>query len=109
MSRSHRTSGPIRRVGVAFIGIAICGLLRSPPAVRADEAADEIRLGAQIAKEIVSHYRVVSDRAMVVRLSRAGDALVPVVDRQELTEHLRVIDTLWVDAPVVSGVWVCGT
>src|SRR5437879_12000481 len=82
MSRSHRTSGPIRRVGVAFIGIAICGLLRSPPAVSADETADEIRLGAQIAKEIESHYRVVTDPAMVDRLARVGDALVRSEERR---------------------------
>src|SRR5205807_384368 len=103
MSRSHRTSGPIRRVGAAFIGIAICGLLRSPPAVSADETADEIRLGAQIAKEIESHYRVVTDPAMVDRLARVGDALVPVVDRQDLTYHFRVIDIPGVNALGVPG------
>src|SRR5205807_5563363 len=105
MSRSHRTSGPIRRVGVAFIGIAICGLLRSPPAA-ADETADEVRLGAQIAKEIESHYRVVTDPAMVDRLARVADALVPVVDRQDLTYHFRVIDIPGVNAPGVPGGWV---
>ena len=106
MSRSHRTSGPIRRVGAAFIGIAICGLLRSPPAVSADETADEIRLGAQIAKEIESHYRVVTDPAMVDRLARVGDALVPVVDRKDLTYHFRVIDIPGVNALGVPGGWV---
>ena len=106
MSRSHSTSGPIRRVGVAFVGIAICGLLRSPPAVSADETADEIRLGAQIAKEIESHYRVVTDPAMVDRLARVGDALVPVVDRKDLTYHFRVIDIPGVNALGVPGGWV---
>ena len=102
MSRSHRTSGPIRRVAVACLGVAICGLLRSSPAA-ADETADEIRLGAQIAKEIESHYRVVTDPAMVDRLARVADALVPVVDRQDLTYHFRVIDIPGVNALGVPG------
>lgn len=96
----------MRRVAVAVIGVAICGLLRHPPTVSANETADEIRLGAQIAKEIETHYRVVTDPAMVDRLARVADALVPVVDRQDLTYHFRVIDIPGVNALGVPGGYV---
>jgi len=105
MRRLHSTSGTMRKVAAAIIGIAMCGLLRSSPAA-ADETADEIRLGAQIAKEIESRYRVVTDPAMVDRLARVSEALVPVVDRQDLTYHFRVIDIPGVNALGVPGGWV---
>jgi len=90
---------------IALITLALCAL-SWPPSVAADQTSDEVKLGAEIAKEIESHYRVVTDPAIVARLNRVAAALVPVVDRQDITYHFRIIDVPGVNAMGVPGGWV---
>src|SRR6516225_9718707 len=92
------TSGLRRLASLAAIAFMILAFsaLSWPPVVAADETSDEVKLGAEISKEIESHYRVVTDPAMVARVNRVSVALVPVVDRQDITYRFRIIDVLGV-------------
>jgi Zn-dependent protease with chaperone function len=94
-----------RLVLTALACLGLCGLLW-PPGAAADQTSDEVKLGAQIAREIESHYRVVTDPAMVERLNRVSAALVSVVDRQDISYHFRIIDVPGVNALSVPGGWV---
>ena len=97
-------TGP-RRAVVLLLGLAVCVAL--PPTVAgADQTADEVALGAQAAKEIESRYRVVTDPAMVERLTRVGGVVARVVDRQELTYRFKILDIPGVNALGVPGGWV---
>jgi Zn-dependent protease with chaperone function len=94
-----------RRAVALLLGLAVCVWL--PPTVSwADQTADETALGAQAAKDIEAHYRVVNDPAMVERLKRVGDVLVRVVERQDLTYKFKVLDIPGVNALGVPGGWV---
>jgi predicted Zn-dependent protease len=104
MTNSARPGHP-RSACLALIALALCAL-SWPPAVAADQTSDEVKLGAEIAKEIESHYRVVTDPAMVARVNRVSVALVPVVDRQDITYRFRIIDVLGVNALSIPGGWV---
>jgi hypothetical protein len=88
-----------------LVALALCAL-SWPPAVAADQTSDEVKLGAEIAKEIESHYRLVTDPAMVVRVNRVSVALVPVADRQDITYRFRIIDVPGVNALSIPGGWV---
>ncbi len=94
-----------RRAAALLLGLVLCASFTLPVA-RADQTADEINLGAQAAKEIESHYRVVSDPAMVERLTRVADVLTRVVDRQDLTYKVKILDIPGVNALGVPGGWV---
>jgi beta-barrel assembly-enhancing protease len=96
---------PLTLALIAFITLTLF-MLPWPPSAAADQTSDEVKLGAQIAKEIESHYRVVTDPAMVDRLNRVSAALVPVVDRQDITYHFRIIDIPGVNALTVPGGYV---
>src|SRR5438105_11529948 len=97
-------TGPRRAVAL-LLGLAVC--VGFPPTVAgADQTADEIALGAQRAKEIESQYRVVTDPAMVERLTRVGGVVARVVDRQELTYKFKILDIPGVNALGVPGGWV---
>src|SRR5215467_9921577 len=63
-----------------------------------DQTADEVKLGAQAAKDIESHYRVVSDPAMNERLNTVVNTLVPILDRHDLTYHVKILDVPGVNA-----------
>ena len=100
----RRMTGPRRAIAL-LLGLAVCVWL--PPTVSwADQTADETALGAQAAKDIEAHYRVVSDPAMVGRLTRVGDVLVRVVERQDLTYKFKILDIPGVNALGVPGGWV---
>src|SRR5947209_8406136 len=101
---SRWMTGPRRAVAL-LLGLAVC--VGFPPTVAgADRTADEIALGAQAAKEIESQYRVVTDPAMVERLTRVGGVVARVVDRQELTYRFKILDIPGVNALGVPGGWV---
>src|SRR6516162_6881182 len=104
MRNSARPGHP-RSACLALIALAFCAL-SWPPAVAADQTSDEVKLGAEIAKQIESHYRVVTDPAMVARVNRVAAVLVPVVDRQDIAYHFRIIDVAGVNAMGVPGGYV---
>ncbi len=105
MTRHPRVPRLAHQGVAAILGLVCCGLLW-PSGARADETSDEIKLGAQAAKEIEAHYRVVTDPAMVERLNRVADALVQVVDRQGLPYKFKILDIPGVNALGVPGGWV---
>lgn len=95
----------LRRANALALGVAVC--VWFPPTVAwADQTADEIALGAQAAKEIESHYRVVTDPAMVERLTTVGGVVARVVDRQDLPYRFKILDIPGVNALGVPGGWV---
>ena len=67
---------------------------------------DEVKLGAQAAKQIETHYRIVSNPVQVERLARIGDALARIVERQDLTYHFKIVDIPGVNALSIPGGWV---
>ncbi len=94
-----------RQAVAAILGLVCCGLLWPIP-THADQTSDETKLGAQAAKEIESHYRVVTDPALVERLDRVSSALVPVVDRHDLNYTFKILDIPGVNALGVPGGWI---
>jgi len=105
MIRHPRLLRVARQVTAAIFGLALCGLLW-PSGARADQTSDEIKLGAQTAKEIEARYRLVTDPAMIERLNTAADALVRVVDRQDISYHFKIVDIPGVNALGIPGGWV---
>jgi Zn-dependent protease with chaperone function len=105
MFRNPHLSELTHRVGAAILGVALCALFWPAP-VRADQTSDEVKLGAQIAKEIESHYRVVTDPEMVERVNRVSAALVRAVDRQDLTYHFKILDIPGPNALGIPGGYV---
>jgi Zn-dependent protease with chaperone function len=93
------------RVTAVLLGLAVLALLW-PAGALADQTSDEIALGAKIAKQIESQYRVVTDPAMVDRLNTVAAALVPVVDRQDITYHFKILDIPGPNAVGIPGGWV---
>ena len=96
---------PLTLALIAFITLALFAL-PWPPSAAADQTSEEVKLGAEIAKQIESHYRVVTDPAMVARVNRVAAVLVPVVDRQDIAYHFRIIDVAGVNAMGVPGGYV---
>ncbi len=95
------------------LGALLCALLGAllwTPGVRSDQTfpptADEVALGARVAKEIESQYRVVTDPAQVERITRIGETLARVVERQDLTYHFKILSIAAVNSFAVPGGWV---
>ena len=105
MQRHLGFSRRTRQAATVFLGAALCALLL-PVCARADQTSDEVKLGAQAAKEIESHFRVVTDPVMNDRLTAVSDTLVRVVDRQDIQYHFKIIDIPGVNALGVPGGWV---
>lgn len=95
---------PARAIA-AIAALVLCGGL-SPQVVRGDQTSDEVKIGAQASKDIESRYRVVTDPAMVERLNTVVNALVPILDRPDLTYHVKIIDIPGVNAVGIPGGWV---
>jgi|SRR5579864_1546357 len=105
-----------RRLGVlvAAIAVAAVPLLGAPgtrslpgsAAAQFPSTADEIKFGAQIAQSIESHYRLITDPAQVARLSRVGDAIARVVERQDLVYHFKIVSVPGINALSIPGGWV---
>lgn len=94
-----------RRPVRAFVGAIVVVLLWVPNAI-ADQTSDEIKLGAEIVRQIESRYRVVTNPAQVERITRIGDVVARVVDRQDLTYHFKILDINGVNALALPGGWV---
>ncbi len=106
MIRHSRTRWLPGRATAVIAALVLCGSL-SPQVVHADQTDDEIKLGAQAAKDIESRYRVVTDPAMVERLNTVVNALVPVLDRHDLPAyHVKILDIPGVNAVGIPGGWV---
>jgi beta-barrel assembly-enhancing protease len=105
MIRQPGSCSPPSRVTAVIAALVLCGCLL-PQAVYGDQTGDEIKLGAQAAKDIESRYRVVTDPAMVERLSTVVNALVPALDRKDLTYHVKIIDIPGVNAVGIPGGYV---
>jgi hypothetical protein len=103
-----KTQRTLRRVLGACLGLTF-GVAFCVPPIGADQwppTSDEIKLGAQISKEIEAHYRIVTNPAQVERLTRIGNRLAPVVDRQDILYHFKIVDIPGVNALSIPGGWV---
>jgi len=108
-----RTWWHSRRTGALLLGIVVAAALAGAPggpssvaAVSFPSTADEIKFGAQVAQSIESHYRLVTDPAQVARLTRVGEAIARVVERQDLTYHFKIISVPGINALSIPGGWV---
>ncbi len=80
---------------------------RSPvAALTFPSAADETKFGATIAKQIETHYRLVTEPPLVERITTVGAALTKVVNRQDLTYHFLIVQSPAVNSFSVPGGWV---
>lgn len=111
MAAPHNRKGRLRtarRALGALLGFTVAAAFW-PFAVAADQwpsTSDEVKLGTQISKEIEAHFRAVTAPAQVERLTRVGETLARVVDRQDLTYHFKILDIPGVNALSVPGGWV---
>ena len=92
-------------MAAVIVALALCGAIW-PPLVLGDQTSDEVKLGTQATKDIESRYRVVTDPAMVERLNTVVNALLPVLDRRDLTYHVKILDIPGVNALGIPGGFV---
>lgn len=101
-----------RGVALLLAIVATAALLGMPgeqPPVAAltfPSTADEVKFGAQIAKQIESQFRLINDSAQVARLQRVGDAIARVVERQDLPYHFKIVAVPGINALSIPGGWV---
>ncbi len=97
-----------RRVPAAALCGVLLALLWTPGAHGESwpSTADEVKLGARIAKQIESQYKLVTDAAQVARLAHVGEAIARVVERRDLVYHFQIIDSNVVNAFSIPGGWV---
>lgn len=95
------------------IGFLLCSLLAAllwTPSAGADQTfpptADEAKLGAQVAKEIESQYRVVTNPTEVERITRLRETLTRFVERQDLDYHFKILSVGAVNSFAIPGGWV---
>lgn len=91
------------------VAAALLGVPGGPPSAAAltfPSTADEVKLGAQIAKSIEAQFRLVNDPAQVARLQRVGDAVARVVERQDLTYHFKIVSIPGINAVSIPGGWI---
>ena len=95
------------------LGGLVCGLLTVmlwPPDARSDQTfpptSDEVKLGAKVAKDIESQYRVVTDPAQVERVTSVGEAVSRFVERQDLEYHFKILSVGAVNSFAIPGGWV---
>ena len=94
-------------------GLLLCGLLAAllwAPSAGADQTfpptADEVKLGGQVAKEIESQYRVVTNPTEVERVTRLGQTLATLVERQDVEYHFKILSVGAVNSFAIPGGWV---
>lgn len=107
-TRSHSGRGRALVLGIV-LAAAVSGMPAGPSYVAAQSfpsTADEIKFGAQTAQQIESHYRLVTDPAQLGRLTRVGDAVARVVERQDLAYHFKILAVSGVNALSIPGGWV---
>jgi Zn-dependent protease with chaperone function len=95
------------------LGALVCGLLAIAlwtPSARSDQTfpptADEVKLGAKVAKDIESQYRVVTNPAEIERVTRLGETLARFVERQDLEYHFKILSVGAVNSFAIPGGWV---
>jgi Zn-dependent protease with chaperone function len=100
-------------MGHRALGVLVCGLLAAllwPPGARAEQTfpptADEVKLGASVAKEIESQYRVLTDPAQVERVTRLGETVARFVERRDLDYHFKILSVGAVNSFAIPGGWV---
>ncbi|HEV2438959.1 MAG TPA: M48 family metalloprotease [bacterium] len=113
MTRSMTRRRHSRRIGALLLGMAaaaaLLGMPGGPPSVAAltfPPTADEVKFGAEVAKSIESHYRLINDPAQNARLQRVGEALTRVVERQDLPYHFKIVSVPGINALSIPGGWV---
>jgi beta-barrel assembly-enhancing protease len=111
-TRSRGPSGSVPRA-LRILGWLVCGLLAAlvwAPDASPDQTfpptSDEVKLGAKVAKDIESQYRVVTDPAQVERVARVGEALSRFVERQDLEYHFKILSVGVVNSFAIPGGWV---
>jgi beta-barrel assembly-enhancing protease len=79
-----------------------------PPsaATQFPSTANEIKFGAQVAQSIESHYRLITDPVQLGRLTRVGDAVSRVVERQDLAYHFKIVSVPGINALSIPGGWI---
>jgi beta-barrel assembly-enhancing protease len=98
--------------GHRAVALLLCSVLAAllwPPSVGADQfppTADEVKLGARVAKEIESQYRVVTNPVEVERVTRLGETLTRFVERQDLDYHFKILSVPAVNSFAIPGGWV---
>jgi Zn-dependent protease with chaperone function len=91
-------------VTAALLGMP--GELPPATALTFPSTADEVKFGAQIAKQIESQFRLINDPAQVARLQRVSDAIARVVERQDLPYHFKIVAVPGINALSIPGGWV---
>ena len=86
-------------------GVLLAGWGRAA-ALTFPSSADETKFGAQIAKQIETHYRIVTDPSQADRVTAVGNAVAKVVERQDLTYHFQIVQSPGVNSFAVPGGWV---
>jgi Zn-dependent protease with chaperone function len=97
----------LTRCVVLLLGAALaCGIRTPAQGVTFPSTADEVRFGAQTAKQIDSHYLIVTDPVLNDRINRVGAVMAGVVERQDLKYHFEIVSTPVVSSFGVPGGWV---
>lgn len=108
--RGRSGSGPpVLRVLGGLVSGLLTVMLWAPDA-RSDQifppTSDEVKLGAKVAKDIESQYRVVTDPAQVERVTRVGEAVSRFVERRDLEYHFKILSVGVVNSFAIPGGWV---
>jgi len=97
----HACAAAVIVAGMVFGGAVVPGETLTFPST-----ADEVKQGAQIAKQVESQARLVTDPAQVARLTRIGGVMDRVVERQDLTYHFQIVASPVVNSFAIPGGWV---
>lgn len=103
---SRRGVALLLAIATAVVLVGMPGEQSSVSALTFPSTADEVKFGAQIAKQIESQFRLINDPAQVARLQRVGDAIARVVERQDLPYHFKIVAVPGINALSIPGGWV---
>lgn len=82
----------MKRIRALWV-LVLAALLAAPlPAAAAPGTEREVQLGRTYSRQLESHYKVVTDKAIVERVARIGAEVAAVSDRPELPYTFKVID-----------------
>jgi len=103
---SRRGVALLLAIATAVVLVGMPGEQSSVSALTFPSTAEEVKFGAQIAKQIESQFRLINDPAQVARLQRVGDAIARVVERQDLPYHFKIVAVPGINALSIPGGWV---
>jgi Zn-dependent protease with chaperone function len=103
---SRRGVALLLAIATAVVLVGMPGEQSSVSALTFPSTADEVKFGAQVAKQIESQFRLINDPAQVARLQRVGDAIARVVERQDLPYHFKIVAVPGINALSIPGGWV---